>query len=33
LFYQFRDKGGTMEEMLQFSRVRAKAAEAGTLFG
>ena len=33
LFYQFRDKGGALEEMLQFSRVRVKAAEAGTLFG
>lgn len=33
LFYQFRDKGGAMEEMLQFSRVRVKAAEGGTLFG
>jgi type III restriction enzyme len=33
LFYQFRDKGGTVEEMLQFSRVRVKVAEGGTLFG
>ena len=33
LFYEFCDKGATMEEILQFSRVRAKVAEAGTLFG
>ena len=32
VFYEFRDKGATMEEMLQFSRVRAKAAETGGLF-
>ena len=32
LFYRFREKGGTMEETLQFSRVRAKVAEVGTLF-
>ena len=33
LFYQFHDKGGALEEILQFSRVRAKTTEAGTLFG
>ncbi|MEI6861356.1 MAG: hypothetical protein WCL04_03800 [Verrucomicrobiota bacterium] len=32
VFYQFRDKGATMEEIVQFSRVRAKATEVGTLF-
>jgi hypothetical protein len=26
LFSEFRDKGATMEEILQISRVRAKAA-------
>jgi type III restriction enzyme len=31
LFYEFRDKGATMEEVLQFSRVRAKAP-SGNLF-
>jgi type III restriction enzyme len=33
LFYQFRDKGGTMEEMLRFSRIRVQAGQAETLFG
>jgi len=33
LFYEFRNKGATMEEILQFSRVRAKAAERQSLFG
>ena len=33
LFYEFRDKSGAMEEMLQFSRVRVKATEGATLFG
>jgi hypothetical protein len=32
LFYEFRDKGATMEEILQFARVRAKAAEKAGLF-
>ena len=32
LFYEFRNKGATMEEILQFSRVRAKAAEKASLF-
>jgi type III restriction enzyme len=32
VFYQFRDKGAAIEEILQFSRVRAKIAEAGSLF-
>jgi hypothetical protein len=32
LFYQFRDKGATMEEILQFSRVRAQVAAGGMLF-
>jgi type III restriction enzyme len=31
LFYEFRDKGATMEEILQFTRVRAKAAGSGLL--
>jgi type III restriction enzyme len=31
LFYEFRDKGATMEEILQFARVRAKAADSGLL--
>jgi type III restriction enzyme len=31
LFYEFRDKGATMEEILQFARVRAKAADSGFL--
>jgi type III restriction enzyme len=33
LFYEFRDKGATMEEILQFARVRAKSLEKQTLFG
>ena len=33
LFYQFRDQGGTMEEILQFSRVRGPASQVATLFG
>jgi type III restriction enzyme len=32
VFYQFRDKGAAMEEILQFSRVRAQAAVGGMLF-
>ena len=32
VFYQFRDKGAAMEEILQFSRVRAKIAGVETLF-
>jgi type III restriction enzyme len=32
LFYEFRNKGATMEEILQFARVRAKAAEKASLF-
>jgi type III restriction enzyme len=32
LFYEFRDKGATMEEILQFARVRAKAAGKESLF-
>lgn len=32
LFYEFRDKGATMEEILQFARVRAKPTEKQTLF-
>jgi type III restriction enzyme len=31
VFYDFRDKGATMEEILQFARVRAKAADSGSL--
>ena len=31
LFYEFRDKGVTLEEILQFARVRAKAAVSDTL--
>jgi len=31
LFYEFRDKGATLEEILQFARVRAKAADSGLL--
>lgn len=27
LFYEFKDKGGSTEEVLQFSRIRTKAAE------
>ena len=32
LFYEFKDKGATMEEILQFARVRAKAASKESLF-
>ena len=32
LFYEFHEKGGTMEEILQFSRVRTKATEKLSLF-
>lgn len=32
LFYEFKDKGATMEEILQFSRVRAKSAGKQGLF-
>jgi type III restriction enzyme len=32
LFYEFREKGATMEEILQFARVRAKSAEKQSLF-
>jgi type III restriction enzyme len=32
LFHQFQEKGATMEETLQFSRVRVKTTEIGTLF-
>ncbi|HXT13952.1 MAG TPA: hypothetical protein VN873_20545 [Candidatus Angelobacter sp.] len=32
LFYEFRDKGATMEEILQFSRVRVKPSHGKTLF-
>jgi UDP-2,3-diacylglucosamine pyrophosphatase LpxH len=32
LFYEFKHKGGTMEELLQFARVRPKAAERMSLF-
>ncbi len=32
LFYEFRQKGATMEEILQFSRVRAKSHEKQGLF-
>jgi type III restriction enzyme len=31
LFYEFRDKGATMEETLQFARVRAKTADSDSL--
>jgi type III restriction enzyme len=31
LFYEFRDKGATLEETLQFARVRAKGADSGAL--
>jgi type III restriction enzyme len=33
LFYEFRSKGASMEEIVQFARVRAKAAQNGGLFG
>jgi len=29
LLYEFRNKGASMEEIVQFARVRAKAAENG----
>jgi len=32
LFYEFLRKVGTMEEILQFARVRPKAAEKRSLF-
>lgn len=32
VFYEFRDKGATMEEILQYARVRAKAAGKTGLF-
>ncbi len=32
LFHSFREKGATMEEILQFSRVRTKATDTGMLF-
>ncbi len=32
LFYEFRDKGATMEEILQFARVRTKASGKQDLF-
>lgn len=32
LFYEFKDKGATMEEILQFARVRAKTGEKQSLF-
>ena len=31
LFYEFRDKGATMEEILSFARVRAKTPDSGLL--
>ena len=31
LFYEFRDKGATLEEVLQFARVRVKASDSGSL--
>ena len=31
LFYEFRDKGATMEEILHFARVRAKTPDSGLL--
>jgi hypothetical protein len=33
LFYEFRSKGATMEDILQFSHVRAKAAGKESFFG
>jgi hypothetical protein len=33
LFYEFRDKFATMEEILQSARVRAKVAGKENLFG
>jgi len=32
LFYEFCNKGVTMEEIVQFARVRPKAGERGGLF-
>jgi type III restriction enzyme len=32
LFYEFRDKGDSMEEIVQFARVRPKAGEKSELF-
>jgi type III restriction enzyme len=32
VFYQFRDKGAAMEEILQFSRIRASPVAGGQLF-
>ncbi len=32
LFYEFKNKGATMEEILQFARVRAKATSEESLF-
>jgi type III restriction enzyme len=33
LFHEFRSKAATMEDILQFSRVRARAAGNDSLFG
>jgi hypothetical protein len=32
VFYEFSKKGATMEEILQYARVRAKAAGKESLF-
>jgi len=32
LFYEFKRKGGMMEKLLQFARVRPRAAEKASLF-
>ena len=32
LFYEFRNEGAMMKEILQFARVRAKVAEKQSLF-
>jgi hypothetical protein len=32
LFYEFKGKGATIEEILQFARVRAKTTGKGGLF-
>ena len=32
LFYQFRDEGGTLADILQFSRIRGPAGQVATLF-
>jgi type III restriction enzyme len=32
LFYEFKDKGATMEEILRFARVRAKTGGKSNLF-